>query len=82
LRKSCVHPRFDHGLRQREFFFKRVIFLPLVRILHPLCMKVFHLGHWTSFARIRASSSSCLGVFCVFLTKTLTMTTRLPVAVT
>lgn len=29
LRKSCVHPRFDHGLRQRELFFKRVIFLPV-----------------------------------------------------
>ncbi len=75
--------RLDDGVGQGEFGGKRFVGLPVILLLHPLLVKVTYLGHFViSFARLSANSISDVGVFCVFLMKTRTTTTRLPWAVT
>lgn len=53
--------------------------------IHFLCISVMRATfapQKIGFARARARSISCRGVFCFFLTKALTITTRRPVAAT
>lgn len=73
---------FGDGRGQSKLLFQRIVLLGVLRILHPLFMKIANFGHLISFARWRASSSSCGGVFWVFFTSTRRMIMRRPDAVT
>src|ERR1039458_4762728 len=83
LREAGRYARVNHGASKLELRRQGFIRLPVFHALHPLLVKVSYLGHGSnSFARFRANSISRFGVFCVFLMKTRTTTTRRPTAVT
>ena len=75
----------DQGGDEVEFLPERLIGVAVSRIIrHAPSVKIarFDRLHDTSFARCRANSSSRCGVFWVFFTKILMMTTRCREAVT
>ena len=79
----CCHACVDDGARESKLWREVFMGLAVILVLHPFLVKVAHFGHCEiSFARFKASSISRLGVFCDFLMKTRTTTTRLPTAVT
>src|SRR5438874_816948 len=82
LAQARAQARLGDRRHEREFLLQRVVFLAHLRVLQQPRFQVLELCHLTSFARCRARSSSRAGVFCVFLTNTLTTITRRPTAVT
>jgi len=84
LGETGARPRLDHGRGKTEFFLQIVICLPVVRIFKPTSMQLVKrcTSHGTSLALLRANVISSRGVFWVFFTKTRTITTLFPLAVT
>src|SRR5882724_683797 len=80
LCQTCARPNFNQRRSQAEFLVEVVIGLAVLWVPEPLLMQLVGrnqlLAHAISSARLRASSISRRGVFCVFFTKTRTTTTR------
>ncbi len=83
LRQSGMRTRTHKRARYGEFAFKCVELFLVSWVVHPAGMQITNFAHHsTCLARLSASSISRPGVFWVFFTKTLTITTRCPVAAT
>src|SRR4029453_7357770 len=86
LRKSRTGACFDYLARNRIFLAQRIIGRPKLGILTPpgngFVRRDGLAAHFNSFARSSANLISRRGVFCDFLTKLRSTTTRLPFAVT
>jgi hypothetical protein len=65
----------DEREHQGELAFKRIVFLPIGRIVHPSGVQLAYPRHSsTPLARLKASSISRLAVFCASFTNTRKMT--------